>query len=98
MNILFLTLGETISIDSPGIHTDLYRKFRDERHGVYIVSANERRSGRKTEFYSEKDTWFLRVKIGNITKCGLLEKGISTLSVEYLFKRAIKKFRVNVIS
>ena len=96
MNILFLTLGEVETISSPGIYTDLYRKFRDEGHGVYIVSANERRTGKNTEFYTEENANFLRVKIGNITKCGMLEKGISTLLVEYLFTNAIKKYLSNV--
>ena len=96
MNIIFLASGEVNKIETPGIYTDLFRKFRDEGHNVYIVSANERRTGKLTEYKMTSGVYVLRVKIGNITKCGMLEKGISTLSVEYLFKRAIKKYLSDV--
>lgn len=35
---------------------------------------------------------FLKVKIGNITKTNNIEKGISTLRIESLFQKAIKKY------
>lgn len=48
MNVIFLTLARIDNIEARGIYTDLMRKFRDEGHQVYIVSANERRHGLKT--------------------------------------------------
>ncbi len=48
MNVLFLTMAKIV-IGQSGIYSDLMRKFRDEGHEVYIVHANERRTGRPTE-------------------------------------------------
>lgn len=50
MTILFLTISSGIRyINKRGIYTDLMRKFCDEGHEVFIVYANERRTGRPTE-------------------------------------------------
>ncbi len=91
MNVLFLTIGRMQSIDAHGIYPDLLREFRDNGHNVYIVSPREKRSGLPTELKNENGATLLYVKIGNITKCGMLEKGISTLTIESNFKSAIKK-------
>ena len=92
MNILFLTLGRMESIEAHAIYTDLLRTFRDAGHSVYAVSAQEKRSGMPTKCVEENRAKMLYVRTGNITKCGLLEKGISTLRIEGQFKRAIKKY------
>ncbi len=92
MKVLLLTIGNLSNINQHEIYSDLLRCFRDNGHSVYAVSANEKRSGKETEFKVEDGIHMLRVKIGNITKCGFIEKGISTLMVEAQFKSAIKKF------
>lgn len=84
------------NIQQSGIYTDLLRKFREEGHTVYAVSANEKRNGGKTEIIDANGVHILRVKTGNITKCGLIEKGISTLKIEGQFIRAIKKYLKDV--
>lgn len=91
MNILFLTLGRMENIGEHAIYTDLLRALRDLGHSVYAVSASEKRLGKPTARIEEQGICSLRVRTGNITKCGLLEKGISTLRIEGQFKRAIKK-------
>lgn len=92
MNILFLTIGRLSDIELRGIYTDLLRRFRDEGHKVYVVNPVEKRLNKQTEFTDEKGVQFLRVKIGNITKTNVIEKGISTIMIESLFLKAIKKY------
>ncbi len=92
MNVLFLTIGRMESIESHSMYPDLLRQFRDHGHQVYIVSPRERRTGKNTELVVDSGAHVLYVRIGNITKCNLLEKGISTLSVAHIFKIAIKKY------
>lgn len=96
MNVLFMTIGSFDSIDQHGIYPDLLREFRKHGHKVYVVCANERRNGKSTEIINEGNTWILRVRIGNITKINLVEKGISILSISTLFKIAINKYYKDV--
>lgn len=92
MNILFLSIGRLDNIENSGLYTDLLRKFRNQGHNLFIVSPRERRINKPTEYMEENGVRFLRVKIGNITKTNLIEKGISTIRIEGLFLRAIKKY------
>lgn len=92
MNILFLTLLQIESLEKHSIYHDLFRKFRDHGHYIYIVSPRERRNEKKTELITEINVQMLCVKIGNITKCNVLEKGISTMLIEKRFKSAIKRY------
>lgn len=91
MNILFLTTGRMESIEQHAIYPDLLRYFRDQGHNIYTVSAYEKRMGKKTEYIDDSGSYALHVKIGNLTKTNIIEKGISTLLIEYQFKRAIKQ-------
>lgn len=92
MNILFLTMSKILSIEQRGIYTDLMRRFRNDGHSVYIVSPIERRDGLKT-FLSERDgVHILNVRTLNVQKTNVIEKGIGQLSIEYLFKRALRKY------
>eukprot|EP00130_Batrachochytrium_dendrobatidis_P008414 XP_006683289.1 hypothetical protein BATDEDRAFT_93055 [Batrachochytrium dendrobatidis JAM81] len=75
-----------------GLYTDLLRQFRDDDHKVHVVSPREKRLNKPTEFVNEQNVQFLRVKIGNITKTNIVEKGISTLRIESLFLKAIRKY------
>ena len=91
MNILFLTMAKMLSIEKRGIYTDLIRKFREEGHQVYIVAPSERREGRKTSVSEEKGVKILSVRTLNVQKTNVIEKGIGQVSIEFLYKRAIKK-------
>lgn len=96
MNILFLTIGSFVDINVHALYTDLLRCFRDHGHNIYTVSPYERRTRKNTEYIDKHGAVSLHVKIGNITGCGQLEKGISTLLIERNFEQAIKKFFSNV--
>ena len=92
MKILFLTLVRINGIENQGIYQDLLRKFRDNNHEITIVCPSERKYGLKTNFNSEKNTNILKVWTLNFQKTNLIEKGITTLLIEYFYFFAIKKY------
>lgn len=96
MNILFITIGQLVDINSSGLYTDLLRQFKKYGHEVFVITAREKRMGLQTEYLNESGFHFLRVRIGNITKCGVIEKGISTVFVERQYINAIKRFLPDV--
>lgn len=92
MNIIFLTLVRISDVEERGIYQDLMRKFRDEGHHVYIVTAAERRLGLDTTLVESRSVKILNVKTLNVQKTNIVEKGIGTLLIERQFKSAIKKY------
>lgn len=96
MNILFLTTGRMSHIEDHAIYPDLLRQFRDQGHNVYHVSTYEKRVGKETEYIEESGMHALRVKIGNLTKVNIIEKGISTLMIESQYLAAVKKYLSDV--
>ena len=96
MKILFLTIGRFDDIESKGIYPDLLRYFRNQGHDIYVITHHQRRENLPTELNEKNGAHILSVRIGNITKCGIIEKGISTLTIESKYKRAIKKYFNNV--
>ncbi|MBQ8196448.1 MAG: glycosyltransferase family 4 protein [Clostridia bacterium] len=96
MKIAFLTIGKIENISSSGIYTSILLELTKRGHEVYLISANEKRSGQETVFKQEEGVNWLSIKIGNITKCGMIEKGISTLTIESLFIKGIKRYLSNV--
>lgn len=95
MNILFLTLAKINSLDENSIYQDLLRKFYNEGHSIYILTPVERRLGEATSLYQEKNISILKVWTPNIQKTNIIEKGLGTLLLEFLFKKAINKFFKN---
>lgn len=92
MNVLFLTMSKMLTIEQRGIYTDLMRKFRKEGHTLYIVSPTERRDRRETQLIEQEGVHILSVKTLNVQKTNVVEKGFGQLSIEYLYKKAIKKY------
>lgn len=91
MNIIFITLSNINGIKVRGIYADLMRKFRNEGHDVYIVSAAERRTGMKTHLMDVDGVHILKVRTLNVQKTNVVEKGIGQLMMEGQYKHAIKK-------
>ena len=96
MNLLFLTIGRIDDIDEASIYLDLLRQFRDKGHNVYCVSVSERRYKKATSYTCEKGINVLRVRVGNIKNCNVIEKGISTVLIESQYKNAVKKYLSSV--
>ncbi|MGI5912942.1 MAG: glycosyltransferase family 4 protein [Syntrophomonadaceae bacterium] len=96
MNILFLTLLDFSTIDESGIYTDLIREFIKENHKVCIISPTEKRKHAQTKLIDKGKYKILKLQIGNIQKTNMIEKGISTLTLESKFIKGIKQFFSNV--
>lgn len=96
MNILFLTLLDFSDINERGIYTDLLREFIKKNHKVYIISPTEKKKQIATYLIENDDFKILKLQIGNIQKTNILEKGWSTLTLEFKFKQVIKKYYSNI--
>ena len=92
MNILFLTMSNIRDVEAHGIYTDLMRKFRNEGHQVYIAAPRERRTGEATNLKEISGAQVLGIKTLNVQKTNVVEKGLGQVSMETLFKRAIKRY------
>ncbi|MDA1587150.1 glycosyltransferase family 4 protein [Bacillus cereus group sp. TH230-1LC] len=92
MNVLFLTLLDFSTIKEKGIYTDLIREFTNNGKNVYIISPTEKRKRQKTKLIDEGNCKILKLQIGNIQKTNMIEKGISTLTLESKFLKGIKKY------
>ncbi|MBR2043686.1 MAG: glycosyltransferase family 4 protein [Clostridia bacterium] len=95
MNILFLSISN-IDLNKHSIYSDLLKKFSKNNCDIYVVSAAQRRSKEKTNLIVENNVHTLKVKTTNITKTNIIEKGITTLTIENRFKTEIKKYFKNV--
>lgn len=97
MNILFLTLLDFESLDERNIYTDLLREFQRRGHSIWAISPVERRNGGKTRrIVVQERVEILKLKIGNMQKTNIIEKGISTITIEKTLIRAIKTYYSNV--
>lgn len=96
MNILFLSLGIYDSLDDRSIYTDLLKEFQINGHDIFVVTPREKNLRKKTHVTKNKGATFLKVRMGNIRNVNLIEKGISTITLEFLFLKAIKKHFKNI--
>lgn len=96
MNVLFLTLLDFDSIEEHNIYTDLLREFAKHGHKLYVISPVERRKRQETRLLETDKATLLKLKIGNTQKTNLIEKGISTVTIEPKFISGIKKYFSNV--
>lgn len=94
MRLLFISLLDFSSFNDRNIYTDLLREFLKNGHDVYCISPVECR--KRVNTHMEENGHLLKLKIGNTQKTNIIEKGISTLLIEPLFKQAIKKYFSNI--
>jgi glycosyltransferase involved in cell wall biosynthesis len=74
------------------MYTDILRAFTKNGHYVCSISPLERRYKGETKLIEEKNSKLLRLRIGNIQKTNLIEKGISTLAIEQQLINGIRKY------
>src|SRR5690625_5763576 len=79
-------------INVRGIYSDLIREMDKKNINTYVVTPREKRSGLSTEKERINNINILKVQTGNITKAGMIEKGISTIKIERQYLNAIKKY------
>lgn len=95
MKVLFLALSFSEGNDI-NFYEDLLQELIKKGHEVFVACASERRKKVSTHISMERNINILRIKTGNITgNVNLIEKGISTLFVDYIFKKNIKKYYQN---
>lgn len=92
MNVLFLTLLDFDSLDERNIYTDLLREFAKHGHNLFVISPIERRKNQEVRVIKTEKATILKLKIGNTQKTNIIEKGISTISIEPQFIAGIKKY------
>lgn len=92
MKILFLTLLDFDNIKEQGIYSDLIRSFMSHGHDMYVISPREKRKQLPEELFKVDNCQILKLQIGNMQKTNILEKGISTLTLEKKFVNSIKKY------
>ena len=93
MNVLFLSLLDFNSIEEHNIYSDLLREFVKHGHNVYAVSPVERRLNLETYIVSEENVRILKLRIGNIQKTNVIEKGLSMLMIERQYNRVKRYFK-----
>ena len=90
--LIFLSLSQIDSLEDHGIYHDLLRQFILNGFKVVVVCPVERRTQKSTSLLISCKAEILQVKTLNVQKTNFLEKGIATISINFLFKRAIKKY------
>ena len=80
------------SLYQRGLYFDLLRKFKNEGHEVFVVSPAERRLKTSTKLITEDSSKFLLVSTLNIQKTNIIEKSISTITINRVFYNAINKY------
>lgn len=90
MNILFLSISPVIHAGGHTISLDLLHALQRMGHEIYIVAGLPKDSGEDTYLTEEAGCQILRVKIGGNKKANPIVKGITTLRLPKLYKKAIQ--------
>lgn len=91
MNVLFLSL-----VFSDRKHVNFYEEllevFVRNGHNVFVACSNDSRSIEPDGIQKWSGMTVLRIKTGDITgTTNIIRKGLATISVDYFFKKEIKK-------
>ncbi len=92
MNVLFASISPIADVSKHSISLDLLHEFQRHGHNVYIVCAVEKKMNMETTLTEEAGCHILRVKIGNNKKANIIVKGITTVRLPSLYKKAIKRY------
>jgi hypothetical protein len=97
MNILFLTISKKIAnAENEGIYYDLLKEFADNSHKVFAVAPIEKKDNRKNCVRNMSFGKLLEVNIGNYFDVGAVEKGLTLLTLEHNYLKAIKYVWKNI--
>ncbi len=88
--ILILLL--TYDKKNQNLYFDLVEEFVKKGHYVTVITINERKNKMRTYAEQNGNLRVLYVKTGNMFGVNFIEKGISTFTLGFLFKRAIKNY------
>lgn len=94
MKILFLMIK--YNSNGSSLYEELTEKFVEQGHEIYIATINERRNKESTRLVEDDNKKILKIKTGNMFRTNFLEKGLTTISLGYLFKKNIEKYWENI--
>ena len=94
LNVLFISLLDFSDLNESNIYTDLLSEFVEQGHFVTAISPIE-----KKNYSNQKDIFLDNIRIykpliGNIQKTNIIEKGISTITLERIIIRKLKKINI----
>lgn len=92
MRILFITSDYKTPDKGSNIYTDLAYALHKRGHQIKVVVAEEKKNTTHTYLNEENEIPVLRVKAGNLYEVGLIEKGITFLTIAKDLKKGIKKY------
>ena len=92
MNILFFSTVHIDIEDRSSLYGGLLRFFIEKGHKVCAVSPIERKNGQRTYLRQGESYEHLFVRSLNIFETSKVEKGLSYIALEYLFRRVIAKY------
>ena len=95
MRILFITSDYKTPDKGSNIYTDLAYALHKRGHQIIVVVAEEKKNTTTTYLNKENEISVLRVKTGNLYEVGLIEKGITFLTIARDLKKGIKKHLKN---
>ncbi len=84
-------------MDSKGIYPDLMNEFLRNGHHVYIISPIHNNKKQKNHVIEGDCFKIIRLMTGDVQKTNLIRKGISTLTIERKFLKAIKSYCINIV-
>ena len=89
--VIFISLVQINTLEERGIYQDLLRQFVFNGHEVTVVCPVERRTGLPTKVIKENAASILQVRTLNVQKAPIWEKGIATLSLNWVLQKAIRQ-------
>ena len=92
MKILFITSDYKTPEKGSNIYTDLAYALHKRGHEIKVVVAEEKKNTTNTYVKKENGIPVLRVKAGNLYEVGLVEKGMTFLTIARDLKKGIKKY------
>lgn len=96
MRILFLLLDYPKKENHLGLYKELVYEFKEKGHDIFVATINEKKNKIDTKLEVENEISVLRIKTGNMFNVNFIEKGITNLSLGYIFKRNIEKYFKNI--
>lgn len=95
MRILFITSDYKTPEKGSNIYNDLAYALHKKGHLIKVVVAEEKKNTTRTYMTEENEIPVLRVKTGNLYEVGLIEKGLTFLTIARNLKKGIKEYLNN---
>lgn len=95
LKILYIIASFPKPENGSNIYTDLAEEMINQGHEVTVVAIEEKKNIENTILKKERNIDVLRVRVGNMYSVGFIEKGISFVTLQFKFKKAIKEYLEN---